>query len=314
MTPAMPDLSGPSITDARFPPIHAALGEYFEIDVGATIGYWRSGNGPPLVLLHGLLATALHWTLVAPRLARDFTVYVPELPFGGHQIGTDPGVDVSVDGQAALVSALLDALDLSRVCVVGNDTGGAIAQVIAVDHPGRLGSVIISDGDAFDNLPPPVFRYLCWLAYAPPALSLLMRCMTIPSINRSPLAFGWLTNRGLPAPVLAHYRRVFSRTGATRRDLVRFLRGVDDASTLRASRRFGEITLPVMIAWSEVDRVFPLAHARRMNEMIHGSELVTCRISYAYLPWDQPEWFAGRIASFASGSHWTGGHGARLDA
>ena len=284
------------------------LGRYFDllgtcsvIDVGgqATLSCWKSGTGPPVVLLHGLLGTALHWSLVAPMLAEQFAVYVPELIFGGHSTAAGEAVDVSVGGQAALVAGLLETLDLHDVCVVGNDTGATIVQILAVNFPTRLGAAVISDGDAFENLPPAVFKYLCWLARFPRVLTASFRLMSIKPILRSPIAHGWLSKRPIPPPIVHHYLRLFRRS-ETRGDLVRFLRGVNNAPTLGIAKRFGEIRFPTLIAWSKQDRVFPVAHAQRLTEAIPGARLVLCDDSYAYLPFDQPNWLSDQIMSFMS--------------
>jgi pimeloyl-ACP methyl ester carboxylesterase len=267
---------------------------------GTELDHWTVGSGRPLVLVHGLLATARHWSLMVDALAADHTVVVPELPFGGHRRALDPAVDVSVTGQARLVADLIEALGLDDVVVVGNDTGGTVVQLLLVDHADRIGAAVISDCDAFDNLPPPIFRYLCWLARVPWLLTLAMRTMrAIPMLQRTPLAFGRLTRRGVPRDIARHAVDLFCRRGPTRNDLVRFLRTVDSAPTLAAAERFGDVTVPCLIAWSEDDRVFPFAHAERLAAAIPGARLVTCRRAGAYLPYDEPRWFADQIIEFA---------------
>ena len=192
------------------------------------------------------------------------------------------------------------ALDLNDICVVGNDTGGTVVQLLAVDHPARLSSVVITDCDAFENLPPTLFKYLCWLARLPPAFGLAMRSMSIRPLQRSPLAFGWLTKHGVPRPVAEHYVSLFRRSGATRADLIRFLRGVNNRPTLRIAGQFQHVALPTLVAWSKDDRVFPYEHAQRLSALIAEAGLVTCEDSYAYLPFDQTSWLAGQIKQFAT--------------
>jgi pimeloyl-ACP methyl ester carboxylesterase len=99
--------------------------------------YREAGAGAPVVLLHGLLVSGSLWRAVVPRLERDFRVIVPELPLGCHRLPMPPGVPLAPPDVARLVADLLVALDLSDVTLVGNDTGGAIAQLVAANHPER---------------------------------------------------------------------------------------------------------------------------------------------------------------------------------
>ena len=191
-----------------------------ELRAGIELQYWKSGSGPPLAVAD---------------------------------------TDVSVDGQADLVARFAEALDLDDVCVIGNDTGGTIAQLVVADHPNRFTSAVLSDCDAFDNLPPTVFKYLCWLARMPVVLTFVMRLMSFRPLLRLPIAFGWLTKAGLPKPVTDYYLQQFQRTGPTRDDLARFLTGVDSTPTRRIANRLPEVKIPVLIAWSTSDRVFQSA-------------------------------------------------------
>jgi pimeloyl-ACP methyl ester carboxylesterase len=270
-----------------------------QLSDGTALDYWVSGSGRPLVLVHGLLATASHWSLMVDELAAHHTVIVPELPFGGHRVAVGPAIDVSVTGQARLVAELIESLALDDVVLVGNDTGGTVVQLLLVDHPDRLGGAVISDCDAFDNLPPPIFRYLCWLAHVPWLLTLAMRTMrAIPVLQRSPLAFGWLARRGIPPGISRQLVDLFCRRGPTRDDLVRFLRTVDSTPTVAAAERFGEVTVPCLVAWSRDDRVFPFAHAERLAAALPHASLAACDGAGAYLPYDEPQWFADQIIEF----------------
>lgn len=279
----------------------ASLGRRDMIDLGdgTELDYWVTGSGPPIVLLHGLLGTALHWSIVAPILAENYTVYTPELPFGGHDRPVGGKVDVSVVGQAKLVSRFCAALELEGVCIVGNDTGGTIAQIIAVERPTAVTRVVISDSDAFENLPPTVFKYLCWMARLPALVTISMKVLArLHPLQRLPFAFGWLSKHGVPRAIAEHYLTLFTRTGATRDDLVRFLRDVDSTPTRAVAARFHAVDCPVLVLWSRDDKVFPHEHGQRIAALIPGARIQTCDDAYAYLPIDQPDWFARHVARF----------------
>ncbi len=265
---------------------------------GVGLNYWHSGDGPPVVLLHGLFATALHWTLVAPLLAPHFSVYVPELPFGGHETSVGPHVDVSVEGQAALITMFIESLGLEDVCLVGNDTGGTVAQLALVEYPTRVSSAVITDCDAFENLPPRVFSPLCWLARVPILFTLTFHLLRFRPLLRTPLAFGWLTKRKVPKAISDYYLLLFQRRGPVRDDVIRFLRTVNNQPTVRIAAQLIEIRIPVLVAWSRDDRVFPFAHAVRLAGEIPNAVLQPCTDAYAYLPFDRPEWLAEQIRTF----------------
>ncbi len=128
-----------------------------------------------------------------------------------------------------------------------------------------------------------------------------MRTMSIRPIQRSPIAFGWLCKSGMPRVVVDHYLPLFRRAGSTRRDLIRFLRGVGSEPTLRVAAAFGQVVLPVLVAWSREDRVFPFAHAEQLAALIPQAALAACDDAYAYLPFDQPAWLEDQIIAFHQG-------------
>src|SRR5919106_3974755 len=120
-----------------------------------TIHYSESGEGPPIVFVHGLLVDGRLWRKVTPLLEDRFRCIVPDLPLGSHQQAMNPDADLSPPGLARIVDGFLAALDLDRVTLVANDTGGAIAQVTAANHADRIGRLVLTNCDAFENFLPP---------------------------------------------------------------------------------------------------------------------------------------------------------------
>jgi pimeloyl-ACP methyl ester carboxylesterase len=127
-------------------------------------------------------------------------------------------------GLARLVSELLDRLDLTGVTIVGNDTAGALVQLLASDCPPRVGGIVLVSCDAFDNFPPGLTgKTLVFTGRLPPALfGLFMQQMRFRSLRRLPLAFGWLTMRGDAAT--ARWIEPVLNQREIRRDTVRVLR------------------------------------------------------------------------------------------
>ena len=127
-----------------------------EIELSAgTIEYEDTGgDGPAIVLLAGLLMDASLWDDVVARLPGDRRCVAPTLPLGAHRHPMRSDADLSPRGIARLVSEFLERLDLDDVTLVGNDTGGAIVQLIVGERPARIGRIVLVSCDAFDNFPP----------------------------------------------------------------------------------------------------------------------------------------------------------------
>ena len=132
-----------------------------EIELSAgTIEYQDTGEGPAVVLLHGLMMDASLWDGPIADLSADHRCLAPTLPLGAHRHAMRAGADLSLPGVARLVAEFLDRLDLRDVTLVGNDTGGALVQLLmaggplAADGAARVGRVVLASCDAFDNFPP----------------------------------------------------------------------------------------------------------------------------------------------------------------
>ena len=125
-----------------------------EIELSAgTIEYEDTGDGPALVLLHGLMMDASLWDGPIADLSADHRCVAPTLPLGAHRYGVHADTDLSLPGIARLVAEFLDRLDLRDVTLVGNDTGGALVQLLMRDGAARVGRVVLASCDAFDNFP-----------------------------------------------------------------------------------------------------------------------------------------------------------------
>src|SRR5215207_10485728 len=202
-----------------------------------TIRYRDTGAGEPLVFMHGLLVDGRLWRKVTPLLKDRFRCIVPDLPLGSHAEAMNPDADLSPPGLARIVNGFLGALDLDDVTVVANDTGGAIAQVTAANHPDRIGHLVLTNCDAFENFPPPAFRPLQWAARVPGMLTGVMQGMRLAPLRRLPLAFGWLIKRDFAAAPTREWVTPFLADRAIRRDTVKLLKGIDPKYTFEAAER-----------------------------------------------------------------------------
>jgi pimeloyl-ACP methyl ester carboxylesterase len=262
-----------------------------------TIRYREFGAGEPIVLVHGLLADGQLWRDVAPGLARDFRVIVPEWPLGSHAIPLAPGADATPPGLAGIVAGFLDALELEGVTLVGNDTGGAICQLVAVEHGERLARLVLTPCDAYDNFLPPAFRGLQLLAHVPGAVYMLGQSMRAAPVRRLPIAYGWLAKRKDDALTRSWLSPLLA-SSAIRRDVAAILKGISSRYTLAAAERFGEFDKPVLIAWAPEDRFFKLSYGERLRDAFPDARLELVQDSYTFVPLDQPERLVQLIAQF----------------
>jgi pimeloyl-ACP methyl ester carboxylesterase len=263
-----------------------------------TIRYRELGAGEPIVLVHGLLANGELWRDVAPRLAADFRVIVPDWPLGSQELPLDPGADLSPPGLAQLVADFLAALELENVTLVGNDTGGAVSQLVAVNHPERIGRLVLTPCDAYENFLPPAFRPLQAVARIPGSVFLIAQSLRAPAARRLPLAYGWLMKRRDDA-LTSSWVAPARSSRAIRAQIASILKGISARYTLEAAEHFGEFTKPVLIAWAPEDRFFKLRFAERLADAFPDARLERIEDSYTFVSLDQPERTAELIAAFA---------------
>src|SRR5829696_633522 len=263
------------------------------------IRYRELGAGEPIVLVHGLLTNSLLWTDVATTLARDFRVIAPDWPLGSHERPLRPGADLSPTGLARLIADFLAALELEHVTLVGNDTGGALCQLVAVHHSERLARLVVTPCDAYENFLPPIFRPLQLLVRIPGAVWLIANALRPRLAQRLPMTFGRLSKRPLDRTTMQAFLGPARSDRHIRRELAAVLRAISNRYTLSAAERFGEFDKPVLVAWAPEDRLFPFRHAERLAGAFPDARLERIEDSYTFVSIDQPERTADLIASFA---------------
>jgi pimeloyl-ACP methyl ester carboxylesterase len=280
--------------------VTAELGDERVIELPqGPIRVYERGEGEPVVFLHGLFANAAAWRKVVPLLAGSHRCITADWPFGSHQLSMAPDADLTPAGIAATIADSLAALDLERVTLVGNDGGGMLAQLVVANHRERIGRLVLTPCDAYENFPPRMFNPLCWAARVPGGVAGFSLLMRFGPVRRAPMAYGWLSHARVPNAILDHYVAGLGDRGV-RRDAIKFLRSVSNRYTLDAAQRFGEFDRPVLIAWAEDDRFFPLAHADRFASDFPRARLEVIAGSRTYVAEDQPERLATLIHHFIS--------------
>ncbi|MCX5182066.1 alpha/beta fold hydrolase [Streptomyces sp. NBC_00268] len=277
-----------------------------EIELSAGTLTYRDtgGDGPVLVLLHGLMMDASLWDETIAELAADHRCVAPTLPLGAHRHGMRADADLSLPGVARLVVEFLDRLDLRDVVLIGNDTGGALVQLVMADGAARVAAAVLVSCDAFDNFPPGLTgRTLVLSGRLPPRLfGMFMGQMRLRPLRRMPVAFGWLTLRGDAAT--ARWIRPVLEQPEIRRDAVRTLRAAaaDTGLLLAAAERLPAFDRPALVVWARDDRVMPPEHGRRLAALLPRGLLVEIDDSYTLVPLDRPTELARAIREFTRSS------------
>src|SRR5262245_45045955 len=170
-----------------------ALGSVKEIDLdGARVRYYETGEGPPVVFVHGLLVNAYLWRKVVPGIAAaGYRCLAPDWPFGSHAIPV-PEADLTPPGAANLAAASRKMLHLEDVTVVANDTGGAITQILMTRHPDLVARVVLTPSDCYDQFLPSFLKALTKVARVPGSVRLATEALRIRALHPQPIGFGWL--------------------------------------------------------------------------------------------------------------------------
>lgn len=259
----------------------------------------EQSTAPAVVFVHGFLVNGNLWTRTADALASaGVRSYAPDWPLGSHTIALGPVADQSPRGIARQVIAFIEALELDDVTLVGNDTGGAICQLLLDSDPSRIGRVVLTNCDAFDNFPPAPFDVLFKSFRSPTAIRALMAPMRAAAVRHSPAGFGLLVREPLEAEQTRTWVEPCLSDAGIRDDVARFARAVDPSDLLVASERLGDFGGPALLVWGTADRFFKVDFAHRLQETFADARLVEIQDGLTFIPHDMPARLAEEIAAF----------------
>jgi pimeloyl-ACP methyl ester carboxylesterase len=248
----------------------------WEIELhGHQVVYRVAGEGPPVVLVHGMVNSSRHWSAVAERLAERHLVIAPDLI--GHGDSATPRGDYSLGAHAAVIRDLLSALGIERATMVGHSLGGGIAMVYFWQFPERVERLaLVSSGGLGDDVSP-----LLRSAALPGASALLSLACNRRVTGALDSAGERLRDRGSSTGVqlqaIARALRPLETAGG-REAFIQTLRAVIDRRGQRVSatdRLYLLRDMPTLIAWGDRDRTIPVEHGRAAQELIPNSRFAT---------------------------------------
>jgi pimeloyl-ACP methyl ester carboxylesterase len=241
------------------------------------VGYIDVGSGRPALFVHGVGTSGLLWRNAIGSLKEERRCIALDLPLHG-RTPVRPGQDLSLTGLAKVVEDFCAALDLTGIDLVANDTGGAVAQIVAAHQPERLATVTLTNCETRGNVPPLAFKPTVWLAraglFAPLFGPRLLR--NLPVTRKRAYGMGYQDVGKLPLEVVRSYLEPLVGTKDLARQYQRWiasLRNRDLAAVEPALRR---LTVPTLIVWGTGDIFFRPRYAHWLRDTIPGAaEVVT---------------------------------------
>jgi len=269
---------------------------------GHDVGYRMAGEGPAIVLIHGMAGSSRTWRDVMPLLARDYTVIAPDLL--GHGGSAKPMGDYSLGAYASgLRDLIVGALGIERATFVGQSFGGGVAMQLAYQHPELCERLVLAGSGGLGREVSWILRLLTLPAaeYAMPVL--FARFLR----DRGNKVGAFLRDRGIRAPHAAEMWRAYASLAEpeNRHAFVRTLRAVIDPggqTVSAADRLYLTAAVPTLILWGDQDDIIPVEHAYRAHELMPGSRLEVFEGAGHFLHVEEPVKFVEALGDFIARS------------
>jgi pimeloyl-ACP methyl ester carboxylesterase len=265
---------------------------------GHRVSFRRAGEGPAILLIHGITGSSQTWEEVIPALAERHTVIAPDLL--GHGESAKPRGDYSLGAYASGLRDLLIALGLEQATVVGHSLGGGVAMQFAYQFPERIDRlVLVSSGGLGQEV-----SLLLRSAALPAAEYVLPLLCAEPLRNAGGAVARFFGRVGLrPSYDLEEMARGFASLGdmETRPAFIHTVRGIIDVSGQRVSARdrlYLAAEVPTLLIWGERDRMIPAAHGAAAHESMPGSRYLLYERAGHFPHRDEPRRFADDLLEF----------------
>ena len=256
---------------------------------GHDVAYRQAGEGPLLVMIHGIAGSSGTWVPAMPLLAERYTVIAPDLL--GHGESAKPRGDYSLGAYASGVRDLLGVLGHERATVVGHSLGGGVAMQFAYQFPQMAERLVLVCSGGLGKEVTPLLRALT-IPGTEFVLPVVLRREVHDVLGVAGRALGRL---GLRAdPFLSEVWSAWARLTDVRaqRAFIHTIRAVIDLAGQRVSARdrlYLAHEVPTMIIWGDRDQVIPVSHAHIAHELIPGSRLEVIEGAGHFLPIERPE-------------------------
>jgi pimeloyl-ACP methyl ester carboxylesterase len=270
------------------------------------IALFERGQGPVALFIHGVPLNGYHWRQVIQRVQhRRRCIAIDLMGLGYTEIG--PSQDVSFTAQARMIAEVLDALSIEKVDLVGNDSGGAIAQIFAAHHPERLRSLVLTNCDVHDGWPPPQVLPIMEHARKGTLAAIFQPMLDRPDLARERYI------RGEPVPLFRSYTdpgvltddviRLYLQpllSSRTRIDAFqRYWLGFNNAHTVAIESALKSLQVPTLIVWGLKDIFFDKKWAHWLKDTIPGARrVIEVADGRLFFPEDRPDDLTGPMLQF----------------
>jgi pimeloyl-ACP methyl ester carboxylesterase len=266
------------------------------------IAYVERGNGPAALFLHGAFLNGFHWRDVIDGLGDVRRCIAPDILAHGHTELLDPNQDLSFPAQADMLAALIDALGVDRVDLVGNDSGGAIAQLFAARHPDRLRTLTLTNCDVHDNWPPETFGLVMAQARARALHRVGGEMLTYPALARSDfgLGVGFEHPERIAEETIRTYLEPLLASKERAALLERYFLAWDNQQTVAIQPALARLKSSTLIVWGMADIFFPPRWAHWLGEKIPGTrKIVLLPTARLFFPEEYPDLLVSELRQ-----HW----------
>jgi pimeloyl-ACP methyl ester carboxylesterase len=270
------------------------------------IAFFERGQGPVAIFVHGVPLNGYHWRNVVARVQHvRRCVAIDLMGLGYTEIG--PSQDVTFTAQARMLVEVLDTLKIEKVDLIGNDSGGAIAQIFAAHHPERLTSLVLTNCDVHDGWPPPQVLPIIQHARRGTLASIFQPILDRPDLLRERYA------RGEPVPLFRSYadpgvltdeviRVYFQPLLSSQQRVAAFQRywlGFDNSHTVAIHSALKALQVPTLIVWGMQDIFFDKKWAYWLKDTIPGARrVVEVADARLFFPEDRPDALTGPMLQF----------------
>jgi pimeloyl-ACP methyl ester carboxylesterase len=279
----------------------APVGTFERVEVlmhGLRVNFTIAGEGPPVVLIHGVAGRAAQWDQIVQLLAVKHTVVAPDLL--GHGESAKPRGDYSLGAHASGIRDLLVGLDIARATVVGHSLGGGIAMQFAYQFPERCERLVLVSSGGLGEEVHPLLR-AATLPGSEFVLPLLAHPRLLEVASVIPRALGRIgLHTGPDLTEMARGYQSLSNAEA-RSAFVHTLRSVIDPTGQRINacdRLYLASKMPSLIMWGKRDRIIPVEHAQPAHQGMPGSRLELFDGAGHFPQLDDPLRFARTLEEF----------------
>ncbi len=263
-----------------------------------TISYVVTGDGPPLLLLHGFGGEIWMWEQQVAALSKRYRLFIPDLL--GYGYSDRPKIDYTPSLFIDTIRQFMDQLGVRSASLIGNSMGAGVAWAFALTHPERANKLVLIDGIPPQVVPAVRNHFLRWflaIRRVPllPYLAVALRTRRMTQVALTQVVY----NDRLITDVVVERQYRISRLAGTARVMASTIRYADEVA--RYADALATLRKPTLIIWGERDELFPVAVGKQLHASIRDSTLVVIKDSGHMPMWETPDQTNRAILEFLDG-------------